>query len=382
MRFPATQAAGIRRRQGIRKAVVAVAPGAGSACSAQTTVQGGAMTIAYQADVSTSTLLGFWKLVARWRGSVYKLIFKELLVYGAAFTAIAIWYRRFMTPDQRRLFEQLALYSDRALEHIPLSFVLGFYVSFVAGRWWDQFTCIPWPDRLAHVVLAYVTGGDDQGRLLRRTMVRYANLGLVLVLQSVSGSVKKRFPSTQHLVEAGFMTSEECSLYESTPSRTNRHWLPSVWFVNLANSAVRQGRLQSGPPLKHLLEELNQFREKCSLLWCYDWVTVPLVYTQVVTLTTHLFFVTCLVARQSLDPARGYLGHQLDVYFPFFTFLQFIFFMGWLKVSYMAVDEMYGKFPRMERDLHWDSQEPDLPYTAAAIVHKIPTYRGSTVNIG
>lgn len=367
------------------------------------------MTIAYQADVSTSTMLGFWKLVARWRGSVYKLIYKEMLVYGAAFTAIAIWYRRFMTADQRRLFEQLALYSDRALEHIPLSFVLGFYVSFVAGRWWDQFTSIPWPDSLAHVVLAYVSGGDEKGRLLRRTMMRYANLGLVLVLKSVSGSVKKRFPSTQHLVEAGFMTAEERSLYEATPSRTNRHWLPSVWFVNLANVAVQQGRLQAGPPVKHLLEELNQFRAKCSLLWCYDWVTVPLVYTQVVTLTTHLFFVTCLVARQSLDPEKGYPGHQLDVYFPFFTFLQFIFFMGWLKVaeqlinpfgeddddfetnwlidrhtqvSYMAVDEMYGKFPRMERDLHWDSQEPDLPYTAAAIIHKIPTYRGSAVNIG
>ncbi|XP_037268120.1 bestrophin-3 isoform X1 [Rhipicephalus microplus] len=367
------------------------------------------MTIAYQADVSTSTLLGFWKLVARWRGSVYKLIYKEMLVYGAAFTAIAICYRRFLTADQRQLFEQLALYSDRALEHIPLSFVLGFYVSFVAGRWWDQFTSIPWPDRLAHVVLAYVSGGDENGRLLRRTMMRYANLSLVLVLKSVSGSVKKRFPSTQHLVEAGFMTAAERSLYEATPSRTNRHWLPSVWFVNLANVAVQQGRLLPGPPVKHLLEELNQFRAKCSLLWCYDWVTVPLVYTQVVTLTTHLFFVTCLVARQSLDPEKGYPGHQLDVYFPFFTFLQFIFFMGWLKVaeqlinpfgeddddfetnwlidrhtqvSYMAVDEMYGKFPRMERDLHWDSQEPDLPYTAAAIIHKIPTYRGSAGNIG
>lgn len=49
-------------------------------------------------------------------------------------------------------------------------------------------------------------------------------------------------------------------------------------------------------------------------------------------MTTHLFFVTCLVARQSLDPCMKYPGHELDVYFPFFTFLQFIFFMGWLKV--------------------------------------------------
>ncbi|KAL3176244.1 hypothetical protein MRX96_010564 [Rhipicephalus microplus] len=291
------------------------------------------MTIAYQADVSTSTLLGFWKLVARWRGSVYKLIYKEMLVYGAAFTAIAICYRRFLTADQRQLFEQLALYSDRALEHIPLS--------------------------LAHVVLAYVSGGDENGRLLRRTMMRYANLSLVLVLKSVSGSVKKRFPSTQHLVEAGFMTAAERSLYEATPSRTNRHWLPSVWFVNLANVAVQQGRLLPGPPVKHLLEELNQFRAKCSLLWCYDWVTVPLVYTQVVTLTTHL--VLC----------------------------HFIFFMGWLKVAEQLINPFGEDDDDFETNWLIDRHtqvsymaEPDLPYTAAAIIHKIPTYRGSAGNIG
>lgn len=52
-----------------------------------------------------------------------------------------------------------------------------------------------------------------------------------------------------------------------------------------------------------------------------------------------------------------------------------------IQVSYLAVDELYGKLPRIQRDLHWDSQEPNLPYTPAAMSHKIPTYRGSTVNI-
>ena len=30
---------------------------------------------------------------------------------------------------------------------IPLSFVLGFYVTFIVQRWWQQFTNVPWPDR-------------------------------------------------------------------------------------------------------------------------------------------------------------------------------------------------------------------------------------------
>ncbi|XP_064488090.1 bestrophin-3-like [Ornithodoros turicata] len=366
------------------------------------------MTIAYQADVSTSSLLGFWKLLARWRGSVYKLIFRELLVYGSVYAAISFSYRFLMTTYQKRMFEKFAIYSDRALDQIPLSFVLGFYVSFVAARWWNQFTTIPWPDRLGHVVLAYVRGEDERGRLLRRTLMRYANLSLVVVLQSISGSVKKRFPTTKHLVDAGFMTTEEMEMFEAVPTKVNKHWVPFIWFINLIGMAEKEGRVPPGPPVKHILEEVNVFRSKTCLLWCYDWVTVPLVYTQVVTLTTHLFFVTSLIARQSLDPRMGYSGHEIDVYFPFFTFLQFIFFMGWLKVAeqlinpfgeddddfetnwlidrhtqvaYQAVDELYAKVPRIQRDLYWDSHEPDLPYTEASIMHKIPTYRGSTVNI-
>ena len=46
-----------------------------------------------------------------------------------------------------RLFEKVVKYFDAFLNLIPLSFVLGFYVSYVASRWWQQFLAIPWPDK-------------------------------------------------------------------------------------------------------------------------------------------------------------------------------------------------------------------------------------------
>ena len=46
-----------------------------------------------------------------------------------------------------RLFESVVKYFDAFLNLIPLSFVLGFYVSYVASRWWQQFLAIPWPDK-------------------------------------------------------------------------------------------------------------------------------------------------------------------------------------------------------------------------------------------
>ena len=31
---------------------------------------------------------------------------------------------------------------------IPIGFVLGFYVTLVVSRWWEQFNKIPWPGML------------------------------------------------------------------------------------------------------------------------------------------------------------------------------------------------------------------------------------------
>ena len=55
---------------------------------------------------------------------------------------------------------------------------------------------------------------------------------------------------------------------------------------------------------------------------------------QVVTLSVYSFFLSCLMGRQFLDPGQHLEGHRVDVYVPVFTFLQFFFYMGWLKVRH------------------------------------------------
>jgi hypothetical protein len=57
--------------------------------------------------------------------------------------------------------------------------------------------------RIMHSVALYVTGNDEYGRMVRRTLMRYLNLTLILVLRSISSAVKRRFPTHEHLVEAG-----------------------------------------------------------------------------------------------------------------------------------------------------------------------------------
>lgn len=47
----------------------------------------------------------------------------------------------------------------------------------------------------------------------------------------------------------------------------------------------------------------------------------------------YSYFLACLIGRQFLDPAQGYKDHNLDLFVPVFTLLQFFFYAGWLKVA-------------------------------------------------
>ena len=44
------------------------------------------------------------------------------------------------------------------------------------------------------------------------------------------------------------------------------------------------------------------------------------------------------MGRQFLDTSKGFEGHEVDLYVPIFTFLQFFFYMGWLKVAEVLIN--------------------------------------------
>ncbi|XP_028902586.1 bestrophin-4 [Ornithorhynchus anatinus] len=370
------------------------------------------MTVSYTLKVANARFGGFSKLLFRWRGSIYKLLYKEFLVFLSLYALLSVTYRKLLTEEQKRLYAQIAHYCNRSTDLIPMSFVLGFYVTLVVNRWWAQYTSIPLPDQLMCVVSSTVHGADEQGRLLRRTLLRYANLSAVLVLRSVSTRVLKRFPTMDHVVEAGFMSSEERKKFESLHSDFNKYWIPCVWFTNLAARARKDGRVRDDISLCLLLEELNKYRAKCSMLFHYDWISIPLVYTQVVTIAVYSFFAFCVIGRQFLEAEEGADSTgsgELDLYVPLSTLLQFFFYAGWLKVaeqiinpfgeddddfetnklidrnlqvSFLSVDDMYQNLPAAEKDKYWDESTAQPPYTVATAAETLrPSFLGSTFNL-
>ncbi|KAK1335439.1 hypothetical protein QTO34_003225 [Cnephaeus nilssonii] len=538
------------------------------------------MTVTYSHRVANARLGSFSRLLLCWRGSIYKLLYGEFLIFLLSYYTIRFIYRMALTEEQQLLFEKLTLYCDSYIQLIPISFVLGepllvsvprllggpapgtwgrrqgearvmsvlsevqgtarlqtgteldrhgeglllgapqtcfpgsadvtarslrgregsgisrgagrgrersfearpppprgaptagsrapsrgagagdteaspsppplrpgFYVTLVVTRWWSQYENLPWPDRLMNLVSGLVEGEDEHGRRLRRTLMRYANLGGVLTLRGVSAAVYKRFPTAQHLAwrlggarggpreagpreagpreagpreagpreaglgrgprerglgggpreagpreagpreagprEAGlgsgasgggasgggasggpwltigrgrgrrldvgelagwsqgpegFMTPAEHRHLEKRGLPHNTFWVPWLWFANLSMKAWIGGRIRDPVLLQSLLTEMNTLRTQCGQLYAYDWISVPLVYTQVVTVAVYSFFLACLIGRQFLNPAKAYPGHELDLVVPVFTCLQFFFYAGWLKVAEQLIN--------------------------------------------
>lgn len=80
----------------------------------------------------------------------------------------------------------------------------------------------------------------------------------------------------------GFMTKPELEMFSAVPATEfNTFWIPCTWFVNLLREARQECRITDSSGLKLIMEEFNEYRSKCGLLWSYDWVSIPLVYTQV-----------------------------------------------------------------------------------------------------
>ncbi|CAJ0569326.1 unnamed protein product, partial [Mesorhabditis spiculigera] len=246
------------------------------------------MTISYSGN--------FVQLLLRWKGSIFRSVWKELLVWVTLYYLVRVSYTHAIpwadpkgAHKYRENFISVCQQCNEYTKLIPLTFLLGFYVSNVVSRWWRQFECLCWPEDLLSL-LCFVVPADDmkQARKISQGCVWLTPLHWVQ--QIVSETV----------AESGALPA----------------------YVNNFNQEVVFDTLYL------ITTELKSFRISFRRLFCHDWVCVPLVYTQVAALATYAFFFFCLFGRQTIVEPE-----TVDFRFPIFTVVQFLFFVGWFKVG-------------------------------------------------
>lgn len=109
------------------------------------------------------SLPGCWRIryiFMRWRSSVFKLIWHEVLMYIGLYYAISLLYRCGLSnyPRAKQEFELFCIHCSHYDQPTPVAILTGFYVSNVVNRWWAQFMAIPWPDQLALKLVTFMPG--------------------------------------------------------------------------------------------------------------------------------------------------------------------------------------------------------------------------------
>jgi len=339
-------------------------------------------------------MLGESRVMCRWRSSLWKLLWKELLAYTLMYLFISLIYRCALTESQQIQFEMLVRWCGKMYTGLPLTFLLGFYVSLVVKRWWDQYCFLPWPDSIAFFLRGLVVGGDvEKNRMIRRTVIRYCLLSYVLCIRRLSVRLRKRFPSMQEIIRTGLIRPDEAERVgeENSPEMYGSNWwMPLKWSTELLSGAMKDGQVKSPPGYNGLLGQIATFRSSLTKVATYGHIPVPLVYTQVVTLAVYVYFAVSLIGEQWLiwrqRPDGKWEGDQLDLYYPIFMTVKFLFFFGWLrvaetlynpfgeddddfelnelinrhfKVSMNIVDETEEP-PELQKDIFWGQKEPLL----------------------
>jgi len=346
--------------------------------------------------ISNDQILGEGRrghIVTRWRSSIWKLLWKEYLAYVVVFFAISMIYRFALSEDQQKQFEDLIRYVRHESTGLPLTFLLGFYVSLVVSRWWSQYVALPWIDDVATflAVIKDKEGEEEHGRVLRRTIVRYCILSWVLCIRRLSIKLRHAYPRMKDIVDTGLVTEAEAArigLEDSVKQHgVSNWWMPLQWATELAE---KDENISSNGLFGWLILKITGYRASLTEVLNYGHVPIPLVYSQVVTLAVRLYFFFALLSHQWII-YRNEGDEIVDLYYPIFLTIQFMFYFGWLrvaeclynpfgeddddfaleelinrhmKVGFKLVDKQEGP-PALEKDEFWGLPTPKLIFNDA-----------------
>ena len=54
-----------------------------------------------------------------------------------------------------------------------------------------------------------------------------------------------------------------------------------MWAGAIVTKARKEGKIKDDFKEKTIIDEISKFRSQCGTLTSYDWINIPLVYTQV-----------------------------------------------------------------------------------------------------
>lgn len=184
--------------------------------------------------------------------------------------------------------------------------------------------------------------------MIRRNVVRYVCLAQVLASRDFSTAVRKRFPTSDSIVAAGFMLLHEKQQFDRIETEFgSQYWLPLQWALFTVYQARKEQLIESDIFCERICEEIRKFHNSLANLCKFDWMPLPLAYPQLVYLAVLVQFLLLLISKQQLltsitqnnkTSLSSIIATNLHHWFPLTSIIQFFFYMAWTKVAMVLIN--------------------------------------------
>ncbi|XP_075260190.1 bestrophin-3-like isoform X2 [Convolutriloba macropyga] len=334
------------------------------------------MPVSYSYEASNNKLFGQLRLLFKWNGSIWKVLFLDAILYFVLYSVIRVIKELALTKNQEEWFDEFCLILKRNIQDIPLAFLLGFFVTQVYSRWTSIYDSIPWPYalvdwlclalKLPRSVPEDAPDGEAKNqdvKLIVQTVSRYMHLSLAMVMRDICYQFRHLMQKRRlTFVDMGLASESEMRQLYSTselmphelqklnwPNKKNEEkrtaswnwWVPSVWASRLVRDAYDKGYVDSRENLEAIYKKIHDYKGLLGGLIGFDSIPVPLPYTQVVSIGVYTYFFLALFAFQDVESANP--DSSYDHYFvPASLLLQFLIYYGWFKVAEVLLTP-YGK---------------------------------------
>ena len=330
----------------------------------------------YKIRCHTPTESGLFRLLLRWKGSVWKLLIWDLLALLVIYNIIAVLYHaregwlHLIADDSdvqslRSYFEMICIYMHEITSRLHLGFVIGFLVEKTIEIWWEQYMTLPWPDPIFLKILASVKPLDntEETKCLKiakiKRMMRYINLSTILAFRMLTSRVHEKYPDNDTLIRKKLLTKQEGKMLDKVRyvSHTEYIWAPLSWTSRILNDLGQGKKVHLDPyTLEGILKSLERYEASHRKLLQYGWFNFPLAYTQLATLTAVSVTTLSVIGEQFLDPPDTdnsvirfnhtlfadsekyatdipFKNHTPNIYIPFHVVLVMFAFLGWIKLA-------------------------------------------------
>ncbi|CAD6191311.1 unnamed protein product [Caenorhabditis auriculariae] len=315
------------------------------------------MTVGYSLAAATANATTVVRLLLRWHGSVWQLIYRESVVW-ILLNAFASCIYLFIVKDSSfdDAYKRFLYKMDSLPIEMTLIFLLSFSTSTNLTRWHATFGLLVWPENVAMMFNVHFKDSAVSPNValrIRRTIVRYLMLAYILLLRDVSSNIRIHwFPTMEKIVECGLLTSQELSLMRSSRmKRTACHyWIPFLWILQIVKKRYRKQNKKASVMTEEgydqFVEEIISTRGTLGDILSYDWVPLPLALTQTIT-----FFVYCtlfgnifrLQSRIILQYKTNSHAEAIIVQGISNCFLN-VLYIAWLRISQVIVNP-FGEDP-------------------------------------